>query len=299
MLLILLLNALFSITFPLGKLGLTYARPIFFVSVRMLISGLVLLVYLCLFRRRDLRIKKEHLGLFIQLTLFQVYLCYIPDFWALQYVSTSKWAFFYAVSPFFVAIFSYKYFAEHFSSKKLLGFLLSMTSLFGSLLTTLPSEEPLNALFFLSWPELAMLFSSLSFAYGLIIMRLLITTGGYSVFLVNCVSSIGGGIAMLGTSPFFESWVPSPVTSFFPFFIILILIIILYLIYDLLYTFFLKKYSATLLSIITLVDPLVASLYGWFFLGEIVSTALIISSCIAIIGIYLFYQEEIRRDNGI
>ncbi|MCL5875090.1 MAG: hypothetical protein M1114_01325, partial [Candidatus Dependentiae bacterium] len=50
---ILLINAIFSIIFPIGKLAMVYAGPFFTIGVRMVIGGILLLTYRIIFPERS------------------------------------------------------------------------------------------------------------------------------------------------------------------------------------------------------------------------------------------------------
>nr|NGX54384.1 S-adenosylmethionine/S-adenosylhomocysteine transporter [Chlamydiota bacterium] len=63
-----------STSFSLGKVALQASPPLFLTGFRMLLGGLILLAFLFLFRRKDLRIKKHHLFPLFLLSLSSVYI---------------------------------------------------------------------------------------------------------------------------------------------------------------------------------------------------------------------------------
>ena len=62
-----------------------------------------------------------------------------------------------------------------------------------------------------------------------------------------------------------------------------------------LYAGLLKKYSATFMSFTSFLRPLFAALYGWAFFQEKISWHFYTSAIIVFIGLYIFYQDELRK----
>ena len=86
MILIFILYMLFASTFTLGKLVLAYANPIFFIGTRMIIAGSLLLGYQYFFNRNKWKFEPKLWPLYLQIITFHVFIAYIFEFWALQYV---------------------------------------------------------------------------------------------------------------------------------------------------------------------------------------------------------------------
>ena len=63
-----------------------------------------------------------------------------------------------------------------------------------------------------------------------------------------------------------------------------------------LYGHLLKRFSATFMSLAGLITPLFASLFGWYFLDEVITWHFYMSMFIFSIGLFIFYQEEITPD---
>jgi len=51
----------------------------------------------------------------------------------------------------------------------------------------------------------------------------------------------------------------------------------------------------TFISFTGLTIPLFVAVYGYFFLGEVITVQLLISMVIVACGLYIFYQEELRQ----
>ena len=121
MIVLLLLRAISASTYTLGKAGLSYAEPLFFLGSRSFLGAFGLLAYHFLIKGIP-KINREDWHLFLQQGFFQIFLGVGPAYIAFQYMQSSKWALLYTITPFFTAIFSYFVFNERVTLKKVLGF---------------------------------------------------------------------------------------------------------------------------------------------------------------------------------
>jgi len=291
---IIVLYALCASTFTICKALLEYVKPLFFVGVRMFVAGLLLLGYTYFKDKRAFFVHKKDRMLFFQIILFHVYFAYMLDLWSLQYLTSFKSSFLYNLSPFFAAIFSYFYFSEKMTAKKWLGLGIGFCGFLPEIVSNLSAAQ--NSSSFISLPEVVMLFAVGSAVYGWIMLRKLVKDGEYSPIMVNGVGMVGGGILALITSYFVEGWDVSPVMQFWPFVRLTALIILVanILFYNF-YGYLLTRYTATFLSFAGFTTPLFAALFGWLFLGEMVSWTFFLSLFVVFIGLYIFYQEELRQ----
>lgn len=285
MILVVLLYAICALMFTVSKWALSTAEPIFFMSIRMILAGALL--FLWAFIRENLDIKtiltkiKEHWIVFGQLVLFHVYLVYICDLCALKNISSSESAFLYNLSPFVSALFSYILLNERMSYKKWIGLLLGSSSLFMGF----------SASF--SWPHFLTLIAVLSGSYGWILVKKLVQIG-YSPIFINSFAMFSGGLIALVTSRLMEPWSPVPVYDWHSFIKATFLIVVIAnIIFYNLYGYLLKKYSATFLSFAGFLCPVFTSLFGYMFLQESISPQLIVSFLLSVIGLFIFYQEEL------
>lgn len=293
MLLIVFLYALCASTFTICKALLAYAKPFFFIAVRMLIAGSVLTAYSLWKEGSVFIIKKSDRWLFFQIIIFHIYLAYVLDLWSLQYMSSCQSSFLYNLSPFIAALFSYFFFSEKMTMKKWLGLLIG----FAGFLPEMFFKSSYN--YYNFWPSLAeivLLGAVISGVYGWITMRKLVKDGAYSPLMVNGIGMIGGGFLALLTSLIVEGWSVNPVFDFWPFVQLTTLIIIVgnILFYNF-YGYLLTKYTATFLSFAGFMTPFFAALFGWFFLGEVITWTFFVSLAFVSCGLYLFYQEELKQ----
>ena len=296
---ILFMYALCASSFTISKAVLAYGAPIFFVAVRMMVAGLLLLGFL--FFKGTLRtINKKDLLLFVPIVLFHIYFAYICDLWSLQYITSFKSSFFFNLSPFITALLSYVFFHERMTKNKWLGLLVGFIGLLPMLLKDVPMEEAFGSFLFISLPELVLLVAVASSCIGWITLKGLLGRG-YSPLFINGVGMLVGGFLALITSFITEGWfATSPVYDLMPFLGLTAMIIIVcnFMFYNL-YGYLLHSYTATFLSFAGFTCPLFAALFGFLFLGEQVTWHFYVAAAIVSIGLYLFYKEELTHGYAI
>jgi len=302
MFLVILMYMLFASTFTIGKAVLAYVQPIFFIGFRMTLGGMLLLFYLYFFKRSKIRLQKKHLWLFAQITIFHIFIAYVAEFWALQYLTSFKTALIYNLSPFLSALFAFLFFSEKMTIKKWIGLIIGFFGFFLILADgKSPGELTKHAFAFFSWPELVLLLAVCSSVYGWALFKKL-SKNGYAPMMINGFGMVTGGILALFTSFFFEGVLPFKIghsslivdiSAFFGYSLLLILIanVICYNLYGHL----LKKYSITLLSFAGFFTPLFAALFGNIFLREVPSASFFLALGIVAFGLYLFYQGELKQ----
>ncbi len=294
MLSILILYALSASSFTISKAVLVYSKPIFFIGIRMVIAGTLLLSYY-LIKKETWNISRKYWLRFALIVLLHIYLAFVLDLVALDYMTSFKGAFIYNLSPFVTALCSYFYFDEHMTWKKWLGLGIGFTGFLPMLIAHVPDEKVVGGIGFISWPEIMMVGSVISAVIGWIIVRSLVKDG-YSPFFINGTGMLCGGILALITSPIFETWDATLVTDWRSFFYLLFLIIFFVnIIFYNFYGYLLKSYTATFLSFAGFISPLFAALFGWFFLGESIKWYFFLSVFVVVVGLTLFYQEELKQ----
>lgn len=299
MVLVAFLYMIIASTFTIGKLALQYLQPIFFVGIRMVFSGLLLLGYLYFFRRFQLIFRREDRWSFLSIILFHIFFSFVAEFWALQYLNSSKVCLFYSLSPFIAAVFSYFLFSEKMTFKKFIGLAIGFCAFLPVFISNADAGQ--SAVWFLSWPELAMLLSVVSATYGWTVVRKL-GRSGYSMFMINGIGMLGGGLLSLVASFIFEGW-PTirSVSGSLPTDLLasagytLLLIVLANVVFYNLYGHLLHRYTVTFISFAGFTTPLFAALYGWVLLGESVGVSFFITVLLVSIGLYIFYQEELRQ----
>lgn len=295
---VLLLYALFASVFTIGKTGLQFAQPFFFVGTRMALAGVILLAYQYFVDREQFKFKKGYFWQLTCLALFNIYLTNVFEFWGLKYLTSVKTCMIYSLSPFISALFSYFVFNERMTNKKWLGLTIGCVGLIPILMNQTASEEMGGQFFLFSWPELAVIGAAICSVYGWILLKQVVKDGECTPFMANGLSMLMGGAMALLHSRFIENWDPVPVTEFAPFFeCALLLIVISNLVCYNLYGALLKRFSATFMSFAGYSTPLFTALFGYFYLGEEISWSFYLSMAILLPGLIIFYQDELQRED--
>ncbi|MFC1894925.1 DMT family transporter [Candidatus Dependentiae bacterium] len=295
MILVVLLYAILASTFVIAKTALAYAKPFFLIGFRMIIAGMILLGYLLLFKKDKFFVSKKDYWLFLKVSLFHIYFAFIPEFWALQYVSSSKTNLIYSSTPFIAAILSYFLLSEKLALQKFIGMFIGILGLIPVLLTQTDIREAGMQFFSVSAPEIILFGAVLSAAYAWFIVKDLMGKG-YSLLIINGIAMFIGGVLSLITSLFFEGVTVSPIFDFGPFlFWTLVLIFVANVVVYNYYAWLLQKYSITFVMSAGFLCPIFGAFYGWFFLGEQITWHYFVSLAFVMLGLHIFYRKEIKK----
>ena len=295
---VIFMYAAWSSVFPLGKMALEHAPPVFLTAFRMLFAAVIILGYLLIRKRSALKFNKIQFFSIVVLGFFSIYLCNILEFWGLQHLSAAKTCFIYSLSPFFAAIFSYFHFKEKINLKKFLGMMIGFAGFIPVLLLQSGSEDLFKAFSLFSWPELAVMGAALFAVYGWVLLRVVVKNQTVSPLAANGTSMLIGGLFALFHSFFLDSWLPTPIAEGYigPVFkgVMWMTLISNILCYNL-YGFMLRRYTATFLSFMGLLSPIFASLTSWALLGERPSWIIFASTGVVLFGLWIVYQAELKQ----
>lgn len=298
MFLLFLLYALFGFTFTLGKITLFYARPFFIIATRMLIGGAGLLIFSYLSKHIRCFPQKKDWGAYMQVALFGIFIPYGLRAWGLQYVSSTKAAFIFTLMPFFTAVFAYALLREKLSYQKIIGLMIGFLGMVPTLFTSNSFEEMYGSVAFLSVPELAILGSVASFGYNLIALQKLVKHHGCPPVLANGITMLLGGFLAFNTALVFEPvWIIGNVKTFVG--LLALQICISNLICANLQAWLLHHYSPTFMAFAGFLTPLCAAFYGWLLLNEKMYLNYFISFILVLIGLIVFYYDEVSKKKKI
>jgi drug/metabolite transporter (DMT)-like permease len=297
MILVIILYALFGLTFTLGKMTLFYARPFFIVGFRMLIGSVGLLSYMYLARKRCSPTLKD-LPYYIEIALFGIFIPYSLRAWGLQNTSSTKAAFLFTLMPFFTALFAYFINKEKLSYQKAMGLLVGFTGMVPTLLTGSSLERMEGSVGFLSLSELAILGSVASFGYNLIAIQKLVKHRKCHPLVANSMSMLMGGSLALGAAFFSE---PVFITGDYTIFFLLVgaQILISNIICLNLQAYLLHHYSPTFMAFAGFLSPVCAAFYGHVLLNEHISWNYILSFIMVIIGLAMYYYDDFAKQGVI
>lgn len=294
MILIVIMYALFAGSYTLGKMLLTHTSPSLLAGLRMTIAGTALLVYHYFAPHKQPVFKREHLTDFAQIIFFGFYITYVLRFWGLREMPSYKAVFLHNIAPFATALYSYLLFNERISKKQIVGLLIGFVGLIPILLTSSKQEQLAGEWLFLSWPELAVIASVLASSYSWILVHKMINKNHYAPTMISGISMTFGGFLGLITACLSENALyitdPARFTALF-----LVVILVSNIICHTLYGHLLKTNTATFISFASFLTPLFAAFYGWAFLQERITWHFYASSFIVFIGLYLFYQDELKN----
>ena len=297
-LIVVLMYATWSSVFALGKWTLAHTPPLFLTASRMLLAGCLLLGFLAWKNRSAFKISGRHVASIALLALLSIYLTNALEFWGLQYMTAAKTCFFYSLSPFFAALFSYLHFGETMNRRKWLGMGVGFLGFIPVLAMQKGAGELMSSLAFISWPELAVLGAALCSVYGWTLLRVLVKDNSISPWMANGLSMLLGGAFALGHSLLVETWAPWPVSAGdVPVFVkgTLLMTVISNIVCYNLYGMLLKRFTATFLSFMGLLSPVFASLSSWLFLGEPLSPMIFLGTAIVSVGLWLVYSAELAQ----
>ncbi|MFH1831602.1 MAG: DMT family transporter [bacterium] len=295
MFLIVFLWATLAATFIFAKKALIYSSPAFLIGIRMIVAGGFLLAYQWFKHNKKAFIiqKKDYLTFFL-VSLFHIYLAFMFEFWALQYVSALKTTIIFSATPFVSALLAYFLLKERLSKIKLIGICVGLFGLVPTLLAQASGVEAHLELFRISLPEIVLLLAVISGAYAWFIVIKLMNRG-YNLGFINGVAMLVGGLLCMITAILTRD-LSHPVSQILPFMGWLTLLIISanFIFYNL-YAWMLKKYSVTFLSFSGFLCPCFATLYDWLFMGGSVTWHYFASLVLIILGLYIFYREELKN----
>lgn len=291
---IILLQALFATSFPMGKYLMNFVSPLFLSGTRMLIAGSILLAYEYYRSTDGFKIQKKHLWLFAQIIIFGMYATYALRLYALRVLPVWKVSFFYNLSPFLTALYAYLLFNQRLSWKQWIGLAVGLIGMIPILISSSPAEASMGEFLYISQYEIFLLVSVSLHCYSWILIQKLVKYKNYQTSIVNgiCMAT-GGFISLLNAFALEGTPQISDPSAFFKG--LIIMIFISNILCHNIYAGLLKKYSATFMSFTSFLGPIFAALYGWAFFQEKISWHFYMSIMIVLTGLYIFYQDELKH----
>ncbi len=280
--------------FVANKVLLGFLPPIFFVGIRMLAAGLVMICYSYYSSKtfRFSRIKNDLLPI-IGIALFTSYLPSILKAYGLKGLVASKAALIGSCDPFVTSLYAYFLWNEKLTWRKFFGICIGFSGVAYLLFAKSSGQELGTAFSIFSWAELAALGSVFVSRYGWIVVRSFIKKDTYKPVEINGLSMFCSGLLGLTTSCFVDNiaaiQIPS-MTYFLGFFIYTIVAgnIIGYG----WYVYNLKRYNLTLISLCGFSIPLFVSLLSVLSFGQTLTTTFAVSAAIIFAGLLLFHSDS-------
>ena len=293
-----LTHAISASSFTATKLSLDYVSPYVLVMIRHLMNGFMLFIPHYLWGTSLSSMNRSFWRSVLLLSLIVAYIPFVFDYWSMNYISSIKGCLLFSFSPFITVILEYFILKKSITLRQFLGLCIGFLGFIPVLMDQSSSEEIMGSFLSISVPEMGMLCSVVSCAYGWIMMKNIIIQYAYSYTTLNCFSMFFGGlIASLvnlilyyigyigGTS---IEWIP---TIMYPLFLSLTSTVSVFL-----YGQAVNNYSATFVSLTALSTPLFAALFGYIFIGESLTKGFFVSMLLLSLGLYIFYLDEEKSD---
>lgn len=295
MIAIIFAEALFSITFLLGKLVLDDGRPFFVSGYRTLLGSIIIMSIYFIFFHYYIYITKNLVLRIFLMGFFYNYAAVGARFWGLQYVPIAKASFIYNMSPFLTTALSTFIFNHRLTRYKLLGLVIGFLGFIPVFYNSSSDEVLLSHFGVFSTAEIALVFASISAVIGNLLFKDIMERKACHFLFASSMSMFFGSILHFSTSLIIEEWNPIPVNDIYGFFLWGSLLtissnIISYTIYGKL----LEKYTASLMSFAGMLIPIFSTISGIIFLNESFEWYIIPALILIGIGLYIFYVQELR-----
>jgi drug/metabolite transporter (DMT)-like permease len=289
---VLILYAMIALTITFAKAAVSAADPLFFIAVRMLIAGGLLLGFYQLFRKKHAvqgSVTLNDVVNFALVVIFHIYLAFIPEFWSLQYLPSVKANILWSMTPFVAMLLSFIVYGERITRLQLIGSLIAFFSLMPLLVHGY--SWCMHDMFSFSLPEMMLIISVFSATYAWFIIKKLMDRG-YSLLTINGFAMLFGGVMSFATWLFMRTPGSVTVTSYGPFLFTLFGLILLsnVIVYNL-YGWLLKNYSINMVTIAGFMSPVFGALFGWFFFGEQFALHDAVAVSGIAIGLALFFMS--------
>lgn len=290
MFLVILMQALFAITFPFTKLALNYTDAVFLSGARLLLASGLFLAYSYAIEKNQPSIRR-HWWLLLQTSLFYTFLTFVPEALAMETISSLKSNLLWSFYPFVSALLSYYLLKERLTKKKWLGLGIGLIGMIPIFATMDIQEQALGEFLHISMPEFLMIVAVVSTAYSWFLIRKLMESG-FSLARINGITMFIGGALGLGTrllmhkGPLYNDG-----STLFGY--IFALIIASNLIGYPLYGYLLKRYSITFLSFSGFICPIFGAVFSNLILNETVHCSYLIAFVLIFTGLTIFSRDEL------
>lgn len=287
MFLVILVYALLACTFIVAKYAVGLADPLFLIGFRMTVAGTILLLY---YYRSNRSVLKSEPSLSwsdsAQVAFFHVYVAFVLEFWALQYLTVSHTTIVYSLTPFITALFSYVLLGERLSVRQVGAVLLGFGGITLSSIMSLPEACGND---FMLLATLVLFLAVVSASYAWFIIKKLLDKG-HSLNKINGVSMLYGGIAS------FVTWgccnigsFTQPVADWGLFLLSVGMLILLsnIIVYSL-YGFLIQRYSLTFITFAGFLCPIFGSILDYFCFKQPLCIYDIIAIVSVTAGLWLF-----------
>ncbi len=266
----------------------------FFVALRMLVSGTLLMLYNWHQTERlsYSQLKRDRLKL-LAIAACTTFVPALLKAWSLKHMLASKQSLLGSIDPFVTALMVYILFSEKISSTKALGMVVGFMGVLLVILSKSSDEIGYEWLWQISYPEIAIIMAVIISRYGWILVQVLLRNNEYTPTQINGLVQVVAGSLALCLATYNDQLKIYDITSYGHFVgAFLFTIIGGNIIGYTLYAYSLKHHSATLVSLTGFSIPLLVGFFAYVFLGEQVTWPLIFGGLLIFIGLAIFYIGE-------
>ena len=223
--------------------------------------------------------------------LFNIFITNTFELVGLQGCSPVKVSLIFCFAPFFGALLAYFLWHERLTYFKWLGLGLG---LLGILLLYLPCGP--GATLSTQGSDIWIWGAMIGTTVGWTCVKRLVFDYGYTPFFTNMVTMFIGGILSLIGSFLIEPWSTLPISDEFYFWILvgataLISCVVCYN----LYAWLLRFYSVVFMTFAGFLCPFLTAIFGYFLLDETITFTFVGSFILLLLGLVIFYKEEIKK----
>ncbi|MCG7409641.1 DMT family transporter [Paenibacillus sp. ACRRX] len=186
---------IWGINWPLSKFALAYAPPILFAGLRTFVAGIILLAF-ALTRYKQLRFK-ETWPIYVLASVLNIVLYYGFQTVGLQYMPAGLFSAIVFFQPVLLGIFSWLWFGEMMYGLKMVGLLLGFAGV--SVMSIGGFSGNISG-----WGIILAIASALSWAMGSLYMKK--QAAQVDSVWMTTMQMLIGGIVMLASGSFMESW---------------------------------------------------------------------------------------------
>jgi len=287
--------ALLASAFTANKFLLREISPIFFVAIRMSLSGIILIGYYL--RKRSKSLRLSHLKVDFKI-LFIICICttLIPSFlkaYALKQLISSEAVLIGSLDPFITAIYAYFLFTERLTFRKLIGIMIGFASIMILISAKNPIYDAAFSIKLFSLPVVCALLAVIIGRYGWIMTQDLIKKERYQPAEINGISMISSGLIALVASFFMNEIAPLQICLSKQVVIPLIYTVVIgNLIAYTIYAYSLKRHPVTLVSFLGFSVPIFSHFFGYIALGEPLSWKFFVATSCACFGLLLYSKKS-------
>jgi drug/metabolite transporter (DMT)-like permease len=266
----------------------------FFVGLRMLISGSLLMLFNWHQTERLSynQVKKDHIKL-VAIAACTTFIPALLKAWSLKHMLATKQTLLGSIDPFITALMVYILFSEKITRTKAVGMLIGFIGALLVIFSKSSAEAGYEWLWRISYPEIAIITAVIMSRYGWILVQTLLRNNQYTPIQINGLVQVIAGALALCLATYNNQLIIYNIASY-PHFLGAFIFTVIggNVIGYTLYAYSLKNHSATLVSLAGFSIPLLVAVFDYLFLGEQVTWPLIIGGLVIFIGLTIFYIGE-------